>query len=112
MDSNSTATGNDFYGCMYTCLYIGQNDDQSSGDTTSWNLTVSGNRMKPWTDPATGIYYRVSVPIAVRNVTGALVENNTFDPRCIGTVQVVASPQLSGRAAGNNMIQNNVVQIW
>lgn len=107
-----SATGNTFEGCMYTCIYIGQNDDDADGDMTSSNITVSGNRMRPVTDPVTGIRYRVSQPIAVRNVTGALVANNVIDPSALSTVNVIPSPQLSGLAAGNNTIQNNIVQTW
>jgi hypothetical protein len=107
-----SATGNTFEGCMYTCIYVGQNDDDQYGDMTSSNITVSGNRMRPITDPVSGIRYRVSQPIAVRNVTGALVTNNVIDPAALNTVNVIPSPQLSGLTAGNNTIQNNIIQTW
>lgn len=107
-----SATGNTFEGCMYTCIYVGQNDDDQYGDMTSSNITVSGNRMRPVTDPLTGIRYRVSQPIAVRNVTEALVANNVIDPSDLSRVNIIPSPQLSGLAAGNNTIRDNSIQVW
>jgi hypothetical protein len=105
--SGSTATGNVFEGCMYVCIYVGQNDDDQYGDQTSTSITVTNNRARAVAG------YRCSQPFAVRNVNSAIVENNIIDPSCLDrSVTVVPSPQLSGLAAGNNTIRNNIVQAW
>jgi parallel beta-helix repeat protein len=105
--SDATATGNVFEGCMYVCIYVGQNDDDQYGDQTSARITVENNRAKAVAG------YRCSQPYAVRNVNDAVVENNIIDPSCLeGSVIVLSSPQLYGLAAGSNAVLNNIVQAW
>lgn len=104
------ASWNVFNGCLYVCIYVGQNDDDPSGDMTSSRITVRYNRFRDWTDPISGSYYRVSQPIAVRNVNSALVEYNLIDRSALSRITVIPSPQLSGLEAGNNTIRHNVVR--
>jgi Bacterial Ig domain/Right handed beta helix region len=107
IDTDSEAIGNTFEGCMYVCIYVGQNDDDQYGDQTSVRITVENNRAKAVAG------YRCSQPYAVRNVNNAVVENNIIDPSCLDDlVTVVSSPQLSGVGAGNNTVLNNIVQAW
>lgn len=103
------ATWNVFEGCLYVCIYVGQNDDDPS-DMTSSQITVRHNRFRDATDPMSGSYYRVSQPIAVRNVNSAFVEYNLIDRSALSRITVVPSPQLSGLVAGNNTIRHNVVR--
>jgi hypothetical protein len=108
----SSATGNDFEGCMYTCIYVGQNDDDGEGDMTSRQITVRGNRFRPGRDPRTDVRYRVSIPIRVRNVRHALVERNVIHPACLDRIDVERSPQGSGLTAGDNTVRRNHVRAW
>jgi hypothetical protein len=108
----SSARWNVFEGCMYTCIYIGQNDDDRYGDMTSWQIEVRGNRFRDTSDSQTGSYYRCSVPIAVRNVRHASVRYNLIHPVCEATVQRIGSPQLAGVRAGENTIRRNRVATW
>lgn len=108
----SSATGNDFEGCMYTCLYVGQNDDDQEGDMTSRQIIVRHNRFKPGRDPRTGDRYRASIPLRVRNVRNAVVEDNIIHPASLDRVDVEASPQGAGLPAGENTVRHNVVRVW
>lgn len=108
----SSATGNVFNGCMYTCIYVGQNDDDGEGDMTSNRIAIRHNRFRPARDPRTGVRYRVSIPIRVRNVRHAVVEENVIHPACLDRVDVESSPQLAGLQAGDNTIRRNVVRRW
>lgn len=107
---NGTAyiADNTFAGCMYTCIYLGQNDDDSGGDMTSLDSLVEHNTIQDATDPVTGAYYRVSRGIGIRNVYGATVRNNTVS-HAITAVETISSPQLWGQAAGNNQEYGNTV---
>lgn len=110
---NGSADGNTFEGCLYTCIYVGQNDDDEDGDMTSQHIQVRDNRFRAVVDPSTGRLYQARTPITVRNVTGAIVENNEIDPSCEQTgVETVASPNGSGLSAGDNVISGTTVRRW
>ncbi|HTG48194.1 MAG TPA: right-handed parallel beta-helix repeat-containing protein, partial [Actinomycetota bacterium] len=79
-DLHGTANGNTFEGCLFTCIYVGQNDDDEDGDMTSQDIVVRENRFRPAIDPTTHVSYRARTPITLRNVTGAVVEDNVIDP--------------------------------
>ena len=99
---------NTFAGCMYTCLFLGQNDDDANGDMTSLDLLAEHNTISDAVDPSTGVYYRVSIGIRIRNVYGATVRNNTIS-HALAAIQTNDSPQLWGQAAGNNQEYGNTV---
>ena len=99
---------NTFAGCMYTCLFLGQNDDDANGDMTSLDLIAEYNTISDAVDPITRVYYRVSIGIRIRNVYGAIVRNNTIS-HAIAATQTNDSPQLWGQAAGNNQEYGNTV---
>jgi len=113
IDTDSEAIGNTFEGCLYVCIYVGQNDDDTYGDQTSVRITVENNRAKAFTDPTTGVFYRCSQPYAIRNANSSVINNNIVAPSCLQqTVAVVESPNLYGVEAGNNTIVEPVVQDW
>jgi hypothetical protein len=108
---NTYVGGNTFEGCMYTCLYLGQNDDDygGSGDLTSWDVVVEGNTFR---DITSGSYYRVSNAVTIRNVQNATVRNNVFT-RTYGAAIVVHKCQESctqhGRAPVGALIAGNTI---
>ena len=107
---DGAAIGNTFEGCLYTCIYVGQNDDDQDGDMTSVRITVKGNRFRAVTQD--GVVYTVRTPIAVRNVQFAVVKDNVFDPSCEQTVTFVSSPSTSGLSPGQNTVSDNVTRPW
>lgn len=107
---DGAAIGNTFEGCLYTCIYVGQNDDDQDGDMTSVRITVKGNRFRAVTQD--GVVYTVRTPIAVRNVQFAVVQDNVFDPSCEQTVYFASSPSTSGLSPGQNTVSNNVTRPW
>ena len=110
---HGSADSNTFEGCLYTCIYVGQNDDDEDGDMTSQDIQVRDNRFRAVVDQTTGMSYRARTPITVRNVRGAVVEDNVIDPSCEQTeVEQDASPQLSGVSAGDNLVSGTVVRRW
>ena len=107
---HGSAIRNTFEGCLLTCLYIGQNDDDSEGDMTSSHITVQGNRFRAIRKG--GTYYLLRTPITVRNVRYALVRYNIFDPSCELGVYYSSSPQQAGLAVGRNKVRHNKVKRW
>ena len=107
---HGVAIGNTFEGCLLTCLYIGQNDDDSEGDMTSSHITVQGNRFRAVRKG--GTYYLLRTPITVRNVQYALVRYNIFDPSCELGVYYSSSRQQAGLAVGHNKVRHNKVKRW
>lgn len=77
----TTIADNTFEGCMYTCLYLGQNDDNygGTGDLTSWDVTVERNVFRDAVDAGSGAYYRTVDAIVVRNVADATIRNNIIE---------------------------------
>lgn len=107
-----TAVANTFEGCLLTCLYVGQNDDDSQGDQTSVHIMVRGNRFGAIRAKHTHIFYKARTPIAVRNARFSVIKNNIFDPSCEQRIDHVSSHQLSGEAPGRNTFLHNVVRNW
>lgn len=107
---DGAAIGNTFEGCLYTCIYVGQNDDDQEGDMTSVRITVKGNRFRAVTQD--GVVYTVRTPIAVRNVQFAVVQDNVFDPSCEQTVFFASSPSTSGLSPGQNTVSDNATRRW
>ena len=88
------AAFNTFEGCQYTCIYIGQNDDdysdenkQNPQDMTSADIIVEYNHITDAYDNGFGsyvgaskdTYYRVKTPITIRNVNNAVVRYNFIE---------------------------------
>jgi hypothetical protein len=107
-----TAVANTFEGCLLTCLYVGQNDDDSEGDQTSVHILVRRNRFRAIRSKQTGIFYKARTPIAVRNARFAVIKDNIFDPSCEQRIDHVSSRQRSGVRPGRNRFRHNVVRNW
>ena len=111
--THSAAIGNRFEGCLYTCLYVGQQDDGNDRpDETSAHILVRGNYFRAFRNPHTHVFYKCRTPIAVRNVRFATVVNNVFDPSCEQRIDHVGSPQRAGLARGRITFRHNVVKHW
>lgn len=92
------AAYNTFEGCMYTCLYIGQNDDEpDGGDMTSYDVTVEYNVFRDAVDDGSGsdvgaqngTYYRLRTPITIRNAQNTIVRNNFVENSLQSPVYVI-----------------------
>lgn len=111
--THSAAIGNRFEGCLYTCLYVGQQDDgDGRPDETSAYILVRGNRFRALRNVHTHVFHKCRTPIAVRNVRFATVVNNVIDPSCQQRVNRISSRQLTGLAPGRNTLRHNVVKRW
>jgi hypothetical protein len=77
--AGSTYVGdNRWEGCMLTCLYVGQNDDEGRDDNTVHDIAIADNTFVDGRDPSTGAYYRLRTPIAVRNAANTIIRDNDF----------------------------------
>jgi len=68
-------SGNTFEGCFYTCIYLGQNDEET-GEADLWcsDLMVENNVFRPGAGS-----YVLKNAVHVRNVKGAIVRNNFME---------------------------------
>jgi hypothetical protein len=102
---------NTFDGCMYTCLYLGQNDDDTEGDMTSFDITAEANTFRDAVDSVTGTAYRLSRAIGIRNVRNALVRDNTITNALMSPpIETIPSPNTAGLAPGANQIYGNTTE--
>jgi Right handed beta helix region/Peptide methionine sulfoxide reductase len=71
---------NTFEGCMYQCIELGQEPDNTSeGDLTSARATVEYNLFRDAVDARSGAYYRARDGVFISNIEDATVRNNFFE---------------------------------
>ncbi len=74
-DHGGLVSGNTFEGCYYTCIYLGQNDEETGeADLYCTDLVVENNVFRPAAYP-----YVLKNAIHIRNVRGAIVRNNFME---------------------------------
>jgi hypothetical protein len=83
------AAFNTFEGFMYTAVYLGQNDDESGEDMTSFDITLECNVFRDAVDKQSGAYYRGRSPIALRNVQNAVVRANFIENMFGAAIEVI-----------------------
>lgn len=72
---NGYVAENTFEGCMYTCVYLGQNDEETGeADLYCRDIIVEKNVFQPAAAP-----YRLKNAINVRNVKNATIRSNFFE---------------------------------
>jgi parallel beta-helix repeat protein len=95
-DHGGLVSGNTFEGCLYTCVYLGQNDQ----DPLCSDIIVERNVFRPAAYP-----YRLKSPVHARNVVNAIIRNNFMEGMNESSGQGISVWSM----AGNVLIYNNVI---
>jgi parallel beta-helix repeat protein len=95
-DHGGLVSGNTFEGCLYTCVYLGQNDE----DPLCSDIIVERNVFRPAASP-----YRLKSPVHARNVVNAIIRNNFMEGMNESSGQGISVWSM----ASDVLIYNNVI---